>query len=629
MNDNELLEEIEREFGSHSSPAPTESDDLDAFIADLKQAIAPEAPAEQPPKQNTKRAVPPAPPSKREKQSSRPPKKEAPQKPAAEKAPKWEAVPQKEPGKAAGFIIRHHRVVNTILICLCVVLAIGIAAVFLYEGNADPLGSTVMDNVYVAGVDVGGMTREEAYEAVKAAVGTNYTEGVMTVRLGSSTLSLMPSQTRPVLQLDGAVEEAYAYGRTGSTSQRQQDFRDAQFNPKVISLEPYLTLNKDYIRSAVSGLVEGLSGEYAPSGYTLEGEQPALDADNFDSSVPCQTLTLQTGTPGSNFDLDGICNAILEGYYQNQFDVVIPDSLLPEFPEALDIDAIYSQLHVDAVEAVQDSTPGSCGYTFNLEDARAKLEAAGYGETISIPMEYVIPERLEYNGSYTEILSTYSTPLSSIEAYNENLKLLCKELDGLVLQPGENFSFNESFVRTEANGYQKAPRHGDSCADEEIGGGADQVATTLFMAVKYAGLNVTQKSPADHVCEYTTLGTEISVCYNWQDLRFTNTLDIPVKIRAKATSQQVVIRVLSEKPLDFYIKLEVRNDYTNAHGTTFISRKAADGFSTGDVFAEGADGGQVTLQWVKYDKATDTELSRTYESVQIPARHTMIVNVTG
>ena len=102
-----------------------------------------------------------------------------------------------------------------------------------------------------------------------------------------------------------------------------------------------------------------------------------------------------------------------------------------------------------------------------------------------------------------------------------------------------------------------------------------------------------------------------------------------MKIRAKVTGQQVVIKVLSEEPLDYYIKLETKEGYTSAHGTTFVTKKAADGYSTGDVFAEGADGGQVTLQWVKYDKATDKELSRTTESVLVPPRHTIIVNVSG
>lgn len=638
MTDKELLEEIEREFGSHSTAQDSDSDDLDAFLADLKQTIDPDPLAAPSSKQasrkdpfGTSRSEKPA---ERTRKTKSAPKQKSPKPEAPRKAPRQYDGPEKESRGLTGFILRHQLPINICLICLCLVLIGGIAAVIFYQGSGDPLNGKIMENVIVAGVDVGGMTREEAASAVMAAVGSNYSEKVMTVRLGSSVLSLAPSQTKPVVKPEGAVEEAYAYGRTGSTSRRQQDFRDAQYAPKVISLEPYLSLNTDYIRSAVAGFVESFTGSYTPSAYTLEGEMPALGADEFDSSVPCQTLELQIGTPGSNFDLDGICQAVLEGYYQNQFDVQIPSEYLADFPEKLDLDAIYRQVHVDAVEAVQDAatgevTPGTCGYTFSLENARKQLESASYGDSISIPMEYIIPEKLDFNGSFTETLASFSTPISSNNAYIENMKLLCKQLDGTVLNAGGTFSFNTAFVRTEKNGYQKATRHGDKCADEEIGGGADQVATTLYVAAMTSGLTVTEKHIADHLCDYTTKGTEISVSANWKDLKLRNPLNGSVKIRAKVTGSQVIIKLLCEEPQDFYIKLETKDGYVTPHGTTFVTKKSADGFKNGDVIAEGADGGMVTLQWIKYDKNTNKELSRSTESVSVPARHTLIASVYG
>ena len=635
MTDKDLLDEIEKEFGSHAPTSADDSgaDDLDAFLADLKNTISVESRTDstennEPPKESV-----PITPSKKEKPQRAARTKEL--KADSQKECKKAAQPEKEPGSFTQFVIRHHVVINICLLCLCLALVGGIAAVILIQGNADPLEGKIMDNVFVAGVNVGGMTKEEAYDAVIKAIGTNYTEGTMNVEFGNSVLVLAPSQTRPVLQVEGAVEEAYTCGRTGSNSQRQQEFRDAQFNSKVISLEPYLSLNTDYIRNAVSGFVDGFSGEYIPSGYALEGEMPALNADDFDKTASCQTLVIQTGNPGSSFDVDGICNAVLEGYYLNQFDIQVPDKYLPDFPEPLDIDAIYQQLHVDAVEAVQDPvsgdvTPGSCGYTFDLAEARSKLEAAGYGQEISIPLEYIIPEKLDINGSFTETLSTYSTPVSSNEAYNQNMKLLCKQLDGLILEPGDSFSFDTFFEsRTEKNGYQLAPRHGDICAEEDVGGGADQVATTLYVAAMTADLTVNQKNTAEHTCSYTTKGTEITVSADWQDLKLYNSLKTAVKIRAKVTGKQVIIQMLSEEPLDYYIKLETKEGYSIAHGTTHVYKKATDGYTNGQTLVEGSDGCQIILQRVKYNKETDAEISRTTEYVQSHPQHTVIVTVTG
>ena len=245
-------------------------------------------------------------------------------------------------------------------------------------------------------------------------------------------------------------------------------------------------------------------------------------------------------------------------------------------------------------------------------------------------MEYIIPEKLDINGSFTETLSTYSTPVSSNEAYNQNMKLLCSQLDGLILEPGDSFSFDTFFKsRTEKNGYQLAPRHGDICAEEEVGGGADQVATTLYVASMTADLAVNQKNAAEHTCSYTTKGTEITVSANWQDLKLRNTLKTPVKIRAKVTSKQVVIQILSEEPLDYYIKLETKESYTIAHGTTHVYKKPDAGYTNNQTLVEGTDGAQIILQRVKYNKETNAEISRTTEYVQSLPQHTVIVSVTG
>ena len=85
MTDKELLDEIEREFGSHPPAPKNDADDLDAFLADLKQTIAPEAQAA-PAEKDNKHSVRPA---------STIDKQKAPKKEAKEKAPKAAAAKKK------------------------------------------------------------------------------------------------------------------------------------------------------------------------------------------------------------------------------------------------------------------------------------------------------------------------------------------------------------------------------------------------------------------------------------------------------------------------------------------------------------------------------------------------------
>ena len=139
----------------------TSIDDLDSFLADLKLDF----PAGEEPSAGKQPA-----PDISDKPLPEPKRRtpEAPSRISAEPEP-----PEREP-RAQGFgsfILRHHRIVNIMLLLICVALAAGIAAVILTQNNTDPLGGKIMENVFVAGVDVGGMSKEQALAAVNAAIG--------------------------------------------------------------------------------------------------------------------------------------------------------------------------------------------------------------------------------------------------------------------------------------------------------------------------------------------------------------------------------------------------------------------------------------------------------------------------
>lgn len=634
MADNHELNDFDVFLKSIGSS--TDSTDEDVSVDELLAQLRTEFPADFGGKSDQtapKKAAPAAPaaPKGSEEKVRRAPKKqkEAPPR-RPEKHP--DNVP---PAKGGGFldmISQHHKGINLALIILALILAAGIVAVVFVQSNSDPYGKKIVENVHVAGVDVGGMSKQEAIDAVSSAAGGIYEGSDMTVVLGSTEIILAASQTQPKLNVAQAVENAYAYSRSGSTTQRQREYKEALQSPVDIPLGNSLTLNADYIRSTISNYLSSIASSYIPSGYTLEGSRPGLDADSFDESVPCQNLVLTVGAPGSDYDMDGIMSTIADAYSQRNFRVVIPEEYLPEQPDALDIDAIYDELHVDAVEAVEGSgssegAPGSCGYTFSLEDARQQLSSAGYGDVITIPMEYIVPEKLDSYGTFIYPLASISTPVSSDAAYNENMLLLCQQLNGKTLASGESFSFDAVLPkRTEENGFQNAPAHGDECLEEAIGGGADQVATTLYVAAMTSGMQLTEHHIATHVYSFATRGTEITVS-NSRDLKFRNGLDYAVMIRAKVTDSRVIIRFLSEKAADFEIKLEVNQLSTVQPKTVNVQKNASDGYTAQQVLTEGIEGGQFALSWVTYKKGTDTEIRRTGEHVSLSALDKGVVNL--
>ena len=170
---------------------------------------AEDAPAEAPKKAKKARKEPKTPRAAKQQEEARSSQQE--------EAPSPQQEPQDSPDlpqKTGGFldtVSRHHKGINLALAIIALVLVAGIVAVVLWQTNADPYQNKIVSNVRVAGVDVGGMTRQEAAEAVSTAVGSSYTSTDMTVVLGKEELILAASQTRPKLNIAQASELAYAY----------------------------------------------------------------------------------------------------------------------------------------------------------------------------------------------------------------------------------------------------------------------------------------------------------------------------------------------------------------------------------------------------------------------------------
>ena len=521
-----------------------------------------------------------------------------------------ESILQKKDKKSHHHHHHHHRSKfaywvrrnsKKIIAALVVLLLLAVAAgLLLYRRNADAPGNRLLSGICIAGVDVGGMTRQEAVKAIEEAVGSSYSDNDMVVILNGQRLTLPAAKTLASLNVQSAVDAACSIDRENT----------------VISLLPYLGLDTGYIKATLKEAVAERNTPVTPSGYALEGERPKLSAEEFSQDAPCQTLLLTVGAPGIALDADSIYDAVLDAYNRRQFQVEISSQIAPE---AIDLDSIHAELTMAPVEAVQDPetlevTPGSCGYTFRLEDAQAALAQASYGQTISIPMEYVMPQTLNIVLEYPQKLAFCTSPLSGNESYDSNMALACRYLDGFILEPGEVFSFDNAMpALTEAAGFEFAPAHAEYCMSEFRGGGLDQVASTLHEAAICADMTILQRNVAHHVCEYVPRGTEISVIGSLQDFKFRNTWDTPIQIRARITEKELVISIFGQEKTDWYCEVESVSISTKGFQNMLVAKKAEDGYSNEDVVRNGINGGAVRVYRVYVDKQTNQEIKRVEE----------------
>jgi len=118
-----------------------------------------------------------------------------------------------------------------------------------------------------------------------------------------------------------------------------------------------------------------------------------------------------------------------------------------------------------------------------------------------------------------------------------NVRLAAENLDGVVLAPGAELSFNEIVGhRTEENGFDYAPVIANGQIRRGIGGGVCQVATTLHVAATKAGLTVIARRAHSRPASYVDPGMDATVVDGRVDYVIANPYDFPIAIRTKTTA---------------------------------------------------------------------------------------------
>lgn len=154
---------------------------------------------------------------------------------------------------------------------------------------------------------------------------------------------------------------------------------------------------------------------------------------------------------------------------------------------------------------------------------------------------------IENNQIISNIIGTYSTKLTDkTEGRVHNIKLAISKLDGTKVGPGETFSFNETIgPREENDGYKEAiifDGHGNKT--QGFGGGVCQVTSTLYNAARGAGLEIEERHQHSREVPYVNEGDDATVSYyDNEDLKFKNTKEYTITIKAEATEDKVTVSI--------------------------------------------------------------------------------------
>lgn len=184
-------------------------------------------------------------------------------------------------------------------------------------------------------------------------------------------------------------------------------------------------------------------------------------------------------------------------------------------------------------------------------DISQAMADKAFNKSLAAPVTEVEPDSSSVDEQSYKILSTYETKTTANSGRNTNIDLAAKAINGTILQPGEEFSFNGVVgQRTVKKGYHEATAYNNGEVVQEVGGGVCQVSSTLYNATVFAGLEITNRKSHTFQPSYVTPGEDATVSWESPDFCFKNNSDTAIGILAHYADRKLTISIYGRPILE-------------------------------------------------------------------------------
>ena len=477
------------------------------------------------------------------------------------------------------------------LAVIAIVIALYVAAIIV-------TGSGVRAGTTVNGVNIGGLSREEAIATLDDSVG-KIAAKPLKVKAGDQQLVVDPIEAG--LTFDAAATVEQASGRTlnplmmiGSLAGTHAlnpviAVDSAKLDSQVAQLAG--TIDVPAIEPTISVTRSGTKVQAGKPGLALD--QPAIAAQLTDAfMLPRKPIAAPIITAEPNIskaavqeatdlartavsapvqvDAAGTIASIRPGAIAQALNFTAEgDRFVPSLDGAVLHQAIGRQLEgvettgrnatFEIVKGKPVVVPSVVGNGVSDEELSSKvLTVIGNPEpnrTVAVTMGVRDPELTTAQAEalgVTERISTFTQKFPYAAYRVQNIGQAAKYVNGTLLLPGETFSLNDTIKeRTEKNGYTVGFLIGPGgIFAEDFGGGVSASATTVWTGAFFAGMEPKQvQAHSIYISRYQA-GLEATVGWGLFDMSFTNTSPYGVFITTKITNTSMSVSFWSTKVYD-------------------------------------------------------------------------------
>ena len=422
---------------------------------------------------------------------------------------------------------KHKKAIILSVTGVAIIIAIMIFSVIFALINMG--NEKMLKGISILGIDVSGLTTEEATKRVNDAINAKFTNENDSILLkrGNIETTVTANTFNAKFDVDSAIAEAYNIGRSGNIITNNYAILGTMLFEK--NIEPELYYDEEFMENTIDDISSKMKDSVVEYSYYIEDED----------------LIVVKGKPGYIIKTEELRQKIideLKDINAPYTEIEIPVEY--KEPEPIDLQKIRDEIYKEPKDAYVEKNPtvvhveeNGVDFEISLEEAQKLLEEDK--EEYVIPLKITEPKKkLEDLGeeAFPDQLSTFST-IYDASAINRatNIELATKKINGTVIMPGETFSYNKVVgSRTIEAGWKEGTAYIGGKVVPSVGGGVCQVSSTLYNTALLANLEITERTNHTFTVDYVSPSRDATVYYGSLDFCFKNNRTYPVKIVASA-----------------------------------------------------------------------------------------------
>ncbi len=404
------------------------------------------------------------------------------------------------------------------------------------EMEAIAIRNIMLPGTTIYGVNVGGMSRDEA----KAAVEERLVRDPLIVNLQlSDGTNLYPASGEGIDTLLASTKVAQEEEEDDDAVDPAMKAAEAAGDPEP---EPETTDPTD--------------AESIGIRLNIDVDKAVTEAFSLmrDMNVPYDTFMLQVQQIASGKDV-----APVPGY-----DIDSVNRFIEYLSEFLDTPAVNSSITMKDNQIVY--TLEAIGQGIDREALVETILNTDplSGKTISIPIHDLEPTiTQEMLQSKFVLRGSYTTSFSdSTKNRKYNIRFGAEKINGIILKPGDVFSANDTLgTRTRKNGWKNAGAYENGEVVQQAGGGVCQLSSTLYNAALYADMEIVERRNHSMPVHYVDRGRDATInsVGNIIDFKFRNNTSSDVIIMAYTDGNILHMEIYGVPfETDEYDRIEIR-----------------------------------------------------------------------